>query len=53
MVWTPIPPPAFCVLAHSDSDKLLVQDDPRQQVDEGHVGREEGHDLGAALESIR
>lgn len=35
-------------LAYSDADELLVEHDPREQVDEADVGGEEGHHLGAA-----
>ena len=40
--------PDLVVWTYSDSNELLVKHDPREQVDEGDVGGEESHDLGAA-----
>jgi len=33
---------------YSDSDKLLVEDNPREEIDERDVGGEQGHHLGTA-----
>ena len=40
-------------MTHSQSDELLVQHHPREEVDEAHVGGEEGDDLGAAQDLER
>ena len=40
---------SFSVSPYPDSNELFVKNNPGEEIDEGDVGREEGHDLGAAL----
>jgi len=39
--------------AYSDSDELLVEDDPGEQVDAGHVGGKQGHHVCRQEDSQR
>ncbi len=40
-------------LAYAQSDELIVQDDPGEQVDEGDVGGEQRHDVGGVQDGQR
>lgn len=38
---------------YAEPDELVVQHDPREQVNKGHVRREQGHDVGGVEDAER